>query len=213
MLFSKLARTLFPVSLFVYLIGLGMAPSAQSISITRNLSWQGTNGITLTGMFTGEDNAGGISDGFIRGTATGINELSFFTITFTDSSNSSSKTYTKEDLLGFSSYNGSTGFLFNYEIATGLVSHGLVSQNADSTDVGFGLSIGDGTATSGYLLESSTSPAPANLTLTDFDFSNNTGGGTLTATPVPFEFEGSAGILTLGAILGVNKWRKNRIKK
>jgi hypothetical protein len=209
MLFSTLARTLFPVSLFVYLIGLGMAPSAQSISITRNLSWQGINGITLTGTFTGEDNAGGISDGFIRGTTTGINELSFFTITFTDSSNSSSKTYTKDDLLGFSSYNGSTGFLFNYEIATG-----LVSQNAASTDEGFGLSIGDGTTgTSGYLLESSTSPAPANLTLTDFDFSNNTGGGTLTATPVPFEFEGSAGILTLGAILGVNKWRKNRIKK
>jgi len=43
MLFPKLACTLFPVSLFVYLIGLGMAPSAQSISITRNLSWQGTN--------------------------------------------------------------------------------------------------------------------------------------------------------------------------
>jgi hypothetical protein len=38
-------------------------------------------------------------------------------------------------------------------------------------------------------------------------------GVTLTATPVPFEFEGSAGILTIGAIWGINKWRKNRIKK
>jgi len=38
-------------------------------------------------------------------------------------------------------------------------------------------------------------------------------GATLDITPVPFEFEGSAGILTIGAILGINKWRKNRIKK
>ena len=36
---------------------------------------------------------------------------------------------------------------------------------------------------------------------------------TLTATPVPFEFAGSAGILTIGAIWDINKWRKNRIKK
>ncbi len=38
-------------------------------------------------------------------------------------------------------------------------------------------------------------------------------GGTLESTTVPFEFEGSAGILTLSAILGINQWRKNRIKK
>jgi hypothetical protein len=30
---------------------------------------------------------------------------------------------------------------------------------------------------------------------------------------VPFEFDATAGVLTLGAILGANQWRKNRLKK
>ena len=206
---SKLAHKLFPLSLFAYLISLAVTPSAHSISITRNLSWDGTSsGITLRGTFTGEDSN---SDGFIRGTATGLNELSAFTITFTDNLNSSSATYNLADLLGFGNYNTSTGFLFNYNTTSG-----DISQNGAPTNPSNGLSIGDGTlASTGYLLDSSTSPAPFNLNLTDFTVnSNSDSGGILTATTaVPFEFDATAGVLTLGAIFGANQWRKNRLKK
>jgi hypothetical protein len=183
-----------------------VTPSAQAISFTGNLSWQGTgNGTTLTGTFSGNDLD---SDGFIRGTATGTNELSLFTVTFTDPSVPASATYNLADLLGFGNYNVSTGFLFNYNIASG-----IISQNAAPTDESDGLSIGD--FNNGYVLESSLSAAPNNLSLVDstVNASGGDSGGTLTATPVPFEFEGSAGILTIGAIWGINKWRKNRIKK
>ena len=203
---SKLVHKLFPLTVFAYFISLVVTPSAQAISFTGNLSWQGTgNGTTLTGTFTGNDLD---NDNFIRGTATGTNELSFFSVTFTDPSVSASATYNLEYLLGLGNYNGSTGFLFNYNTVSG-----IVSQNAAPTDVSDGLSIGNGST--GYLLESSTSSAPNNLSLVDATV-NATGGdsgGTLIATPVPFEFEGSAGILTIGAIWGINKWRKNRIKK
>jgi hypothetical protein len=136
------------------------------------------------------------------------NELSFFTVTFTDPSVPASATYNLADLLGFGNYNVSTGFLFNYNIASG-----IISQNAAPTDAINGLSIGD--FNNGYVLESSLSAAPNNLSLVDstVNASGGDSGGTLTATPVPFEFEGSAGILTIGAIWGINKWRKNRIKK
>jgi hypothetical protein len=203
---SKLVHKLFPLSVFAYFISLVVTPSAQAISFTGNLSWQGTgNGTTLTGTFSGNDLD---SDGFIRGTATGTNELSFFTVTFTDPSVPASATYNLADLLGFGNYNVSTGFLFNYNIASG-----IISQNAAPTDESDGLSIGD--FNNGYVLESSLSAAPNNLSLVDstVNASGGDSGGTLTATPVPFEFEGSAGILTIGAIWGINKWRKNRIKK
>jgi hypothetical protein len=203
---SKLVHKLFPLSVFAYFISLVVTPSAQAISFTGNLSWQGTgNGTTLTGTFSGNDLD---SDGFIRGTATGTNELSLFTVTFTDPSVPASATYNLADLLGFGNYNVSTGFLFNYNIASG-----IISQNAAPTDESDGLSIGD--FNNGYVLESSLSAAPNNLSLVDstVNASGGDSGGTLTATPVPFEFEGSAGILTIGAIWGINKWRKNRIKK
>jgi hypothetical protein len=202
---SKLVHKLFPLSVFAYFISLVVTPSAQAISFTGNLSWQGTgNGTTLTGTFSGNDLD---SDGFIRGTATGTNELSLFTVTFTDPSVPASATYNLADLLGFGNYNVSTGFLFNYNIASG-----IISQNAAPTDESDGLSIGD--FNNGYVLESSLSAAPNNLSLVDstVNASGGDSGGTLTATPVPFEFEGSAGILTIGAIWGI-KWRKNRIKK
>jgi len=214
MFLSKLARRFFPLSLFAYLIGLTIAPSAQSISFTGNLSWTGLNGTTsLTGSFTGDSG----SDEFITTivTASGVasNELTFFEVTFTDSDNpESAKTYTLSQLINFSNYNDSTGFVFNYDIA-----NGTVSQTGASTNITSGLSIGSpiaiGQPGAGYLLESSASASPNNLTLTDNINFNGTAGGIVTATPVPFEFEGSAGILTLGVIWGVNQWRKNRIKK
>lgn len=72
--------------------------------------------------------------------------------------------------------------------------------------------------------EFNTSPVTLTLNTGDtFGFRmstvDNKGGiGALTVSnfnvqPVPFEFEGSAGILTIGAIWGINKWRKNRAKK
>ena len=59
---SKLVHKLFPLSVFAYFISLVVTPSAQAISFTGNLSWQGTgNGTTLTGTFSGNDLD---SDGF-----------------------------------------------------------------------------------------------------------------------------------------------------
>jgi hypothetical protein len=211
MLTSKLARSFFPLSLLAYLIGLAITPSAQSISITGNLSWTGLGSTTVTGAFTGSDLN---SDGYITGSVVpSANELSAFTVSFTDPSNSgSAQTYTLSQLLSFSNYNISSGFLFNYNIAT----H-AVSQTGLPTDLTNGLSIGDplaiGDPNSGYLLESTGNTSPNNLSLTDNINFNGDSGGTVTATPVPFEFDATAGILTLGAIWGVNQWRKNRVKK
>lgn len=54
-------------------------------------------------------------------------------------------------------------------------------------------------------------------TLRFYDTDNGNDGNLVQATldiiPVPFEFEASAGVLTLGAIFGINKWRKNRLQK
>lgn len=201
-MFANVGRRLFPASCCTILISLVAAASAQAISLT--VSWQGTSGNTVTGLLTGTDTN---SNGVIDGAFGGSNEwtgTSYFT--FTDNVTSATPvTYTISQLLGFGGYyGGSNGFRFNYNIVGG-----TVDQSGDPS-TGVGLSIGD--YSNGYILESSTSA----LAFTDNvsgTFSGSDNGGTLTATPVPFEFDASTGILTLGAIWGVNQWRKNRVKK
>ncbi len=179
-----------------------LAGTASASAISLNLNWTGTGDTdptdiySLTGSFEGNDNNadGFIRDGFIRsGEITGFN-INFF------------KNSTILASYNFSTISSDGQFNFNYEIATN-----TILQTGDLASL-TGFSIGD-SSTGGYSLDTGiTSPVI-------LSFNDNTGGlnsangGTLTAMPVPFEFEGSAGILTIGAIWGINKWRKNRIKK
>jgi len=92
--------------------------------------------------------------------------------------------------------NDLAGYLYNGNF-TLLAS---LDGQASSSPVTFSLNSGD---TFGFRVE----------TLT-----NNGGAGALSVTnfnvqAVPFEFDATAGIVTLGAIWGVNQWRKNWIKK
>ncbi len=179
------------VSFTTYLAG-----TASASAISLNLNWTGTGAdptdiYSLTGSFTGTDLN---SNGFIRSIETG--EITDFTLNFFKNS-APLVSYNSATILNDGQFN------FNYEIVTNTI---LQTGNlADPT----GFSIGAPNS-SGYSLDS--------FDGSTLNFNDNTGGsdfasgGTLTATPVPFEFEGSAGILTIGAIWGINKWRKNRIK-
>jgi hypothetical protein len=84
----------------------------------------------------------------------------------------------------------------------------------------------NGTFTQLATTDGQLSSSPVTFTLNDGDtfgfrvetLTNDGGAGALSVSnfnvqPVPFEFEGSAGILTIGAIWGINKWCKNRVKK
>jgi hypothetical protein len=192
MFLTRSVRRLFQVSLFAIAMSFASVSSAQAF--TFNLSWAGTNGISLTGTVTGNDDN---FDGVIRaGDFNGSNEVTFFTVTFHDSTVGVLATYTlTEQQVNNPSFN------LNYQL-----SPADLLQNGNSTDPN-GFSIG---RSDGYILE--TTSGVVGFNDNNFVYSD-TGTADLTATPVPFEFEGSAGILTLGAIWGVNKWRKNRIKK
>jgi hypothetical protein len=200
MTLPKSLRDLFKVSLLTIAMSFGTVSSAHAISFTLN--WTGTNGISLTGTFTGTDNPDpvtGLGDGVIRGgNLNGSNELSDFTITFRDSTNGNLATYDlNTQLISNSSFN------FNYQLSPPPAG---ILQAGNATDPN-GFSIG---ISNGYILD--TTSGVVNFTDNNFVYFDS-GNAALTATPVPFEFEGSAGILTLGAIWGANQWRKNRLKK
>jgi uncharacterized delta-60 repeat protein len=135
----------------------------------------------------------------------GINEFTFLTVTLTDITAPLSQTYNIGELIGFNSLN------FNYDIV-----NGTILQSLDSIDVlqgsaplySAGLSIGDDS--NGFALQSNIGSGLSFLDNINF---NSDGGGTLTATPVPFEPNASTGFLTLGALWGVNQWRKYSLKK
>ena len=94
------------------------------------------------------------------------------------------------------SSNDSAGYLYNGNF-TLLAS---LDGQASSSPVTFSLNSGD---TFGFRAATLTNDGGAGaLSVTNFN-----------VQAVPFEFDATAGILTLGAIWGVNQWRKNRIKK
>jgi hypothetical protein len=193
MFLSRSVRRLFQVSLFAIAMNFASVSSAQAFTFTLN--WAGTNGISLTGTVTGNDDN---FDGVIKaGDFNGLpNEVTFFTVTFRDSTDGELATYTLAN-----QQNNNPSFNLNYQL-----SPADLLQAGNSTETN-GFSIG---SSSGYILETTSGV----IGFTDNNFVYfDTGTAALTATPVPFEFEGSAGILTLGAIWGVNKWRKNRLKK
>jgi hypothetical protein len=180
-----------------------LAGTASASAISLNLNWTGNGDLggtySLTGSFTGTNS---VVDDFIRSSD---NEISGFTLNFQKDPSTPLITY------DFNQITTDPSFNFNYEISTNTIfqTGGPIGSPSALT----GLSIGN--SVNGYSLDSFASASNGgNLT-----FNDNTGGfdsatgGTLTATAVPFEFEGSAGILTIGAIWGINKWRKNRIKK
>ena len=176
------------LSFTTYLAG---TASASAISLTLN--WTGTGDVSgtysLTGSFTGNNT---VVDDFIRSSD---GEITDFVINFRRDPSTPLASY------NFTQISTDPSFNFNYQISTNTV---LQTGNPlDST----GFSIGN--SVDGYSLDSGTG--------TSLSFNDNTGSGLDTATggnltAVPFEFEGSAGILTIGAIWGINKWRKNRIK-
>jgi len=191
-----LNHRLLGVSLLTFALGFGLSRPASALDFTLN--WTGTdafgNGVSsLAGTFTGTDlDTDGIIEG---GSLFGTNEVTAFDISF--SNGGSLVSYNLVQLQGFSS-----AFNFNYDIASSTV---LQSGNAGDSN---GFSIGSG---SGYLLDTTLG---SGITFTDYvNSAADDAGGTLTATPVPFELDATAGILTLGAIWGVNQWRKNRLKK
>ncbi|MGB3421826.1 MAG: hypothetical protein WBA52_15605 [Dolichospermum sp.] len=179
------------ISFTTYIAG---ASSAEAISLI-NLSWNAngvvnpTDNYSLTGTFTGADTG---SDGFIRSID---DEITDFTLNF----------FKNGRLLAsynFATISGDGQYNFNYEIA----GNRILQDGAYNTGNGF--SIGD--SQSGYWLDS--------LNGTGLSYTDNNGleaasGGTLTATPVPFEPNASIGIFTLGAMWGVNQWRRNLLKK
>lgn len=180
------------ISFTTYIAG---ASSAEAISLI-NLSWNAngvvnpTDNYSLTGTFTGADNG---SDGFIRSID---GEITDFTLNFF-------KNGTLLASYNFATISGDGQYNFNYEIA----GNRILQDGALNTGNGF--SIGD-SQNSGYWLDSSNG--------TGLSYIGNNGleaasGGTLTATPVPFEPNASIGIFTLGAMWGVNQWRRNLLKK
>jgi hypothetical protein len=207
-LLQSLRRSLFHVPLLTFCLSLLVPSTANAIAITGNLNWTGTGGNTLTGTFTGED---ANNDGIIQAVSPainsgiGINEFTFLTVTLTDITAPLSQTYNIGELIGFNSLN------FNYDIV-----NGTILQSLDSIDVlqgsaplySAGLSIGDDS--NGFALQSNIGSGLSFLDNINF---NSDGGGTLTATPVPFEPNASTGFLTLGALWGVNQWRKYSLKK
>jgi hypothetical protein len=183
-----------------------LAGTASASAISLNLNWIGTGDVSgtysLTGSFTGNNT---VVDDFIRSSD---NEISDFTLIFRrDADPTTLATYDFNQITTDSSFN------FNYQISTNTILQ--TGGSAGSPSGLTGLSIGN--SSGGYSLDSFS----FDLNGGKLTFNDNTGalppdsanGGNLTATAVPFEFDGSAGILTLGAIWGVNKWRKNRIKK
>ena len=113
------------------------------------------------------------------------------------------RNWVSPERIALATISGDGQYNFNYEIA----GNRILQDGAYSTPNGF--SIGD-SQTSGYWLDSSDG--------TGLSYTGNNGleaasGGTLTATPVPFEPNASIGIFTLGAMWGVNQWRKNLLKK
>jgi hypothetical protein len=179
------------ISFTTYIAG---ASSAEAISL--NLSWN-ANGLlnpadnySLTGTVTGADT---VSDGFIRSID---GEITDFTLNFF-------KNGTPLASYNFATISGDGQYNFNYEIA----GNRILQDGAYSTPNGF--SIGD-SQTSGYWLDSLNG---AGLSYTGNNGLEAASGGTLTATPVPFEPNASIGIFTLGAMWGVNQWRRNLLKK
>ena len=180
------------ISFTTYIAG---ASSAEAISLI-NLSWN-ANGVvnpadnySLTGTFTGADT---VSDGFIRSID---GEITDFTLNFF-------KNGTPLASYNFATISGDGQYNFNYEIA----GNRILQDGALNTGNGF--SIGD-SQNSGYWLDSSNGTG---LSYIGNNGSETASGGTLTATPVPFEPNASIGIFTLGAMWGVNQWRRNLLKK
>ena len=168
----------------------GLVPSAYAISF--NLSWTGNSGTKLTGTFEGTAN----NDGLI-GTVNGINSITAFNVTFTDSANNAPVTYNLSDL---NSPTSSPNFNFIYDTN----SKKILQSGDPLTSTGF--SIG---SDSGYLLESTSSNG---INFTDnISFTYNDIGitGSLNATPVPFESSPVAP-LTVLPILGLMGFYRQR---
>lgn len=175
-----------------------LAGTASASAISLNLNWTGNGELggtySLTGSFTGNNI---VSDNFLRSSN---GEITDFSLIFRRDSDSSILATYGNEILGDNSFN------FNFQI-----SDNTIFQDGATNVSPTGLSIGN--SVNGYTLDSFSFASNGGK----LSFNDNTGGfdsaigGNLVA--VPFEFEGSAGILTIGAIWGINKWRKNRIKK
>lgn len=173
---------------------LPLASSADAISFSLNLNWEGT-GITdpsiryfLTGIFTAEDLN---NDGFIRATNSDFTEVTDFAVTFSKDPNTNLVEY------NFGEITSDPEFTFNFDIVNNVIlQSGTTAAALDS------LYIGNRTSSfSGFSLESFSGA----LRLVDVNGTDNAQGGEIKASPVPFEFEASGGLLMLGAAWW---WRK-----
>jgi len=187
---------LFKVSLFALSMSLLGTSSAQAINF-YSLQWTGTGDFSMTGLVSGNDDD---NNGILQtSNLFSNNEFVTFDVTFKDSSLVTLKTY---NINQFPNLSPTFNFNLQFTPTTATV---LQGGNAQS---GTGFSIGS-TDPGDVLLDTRFGQG---ITLTDpAGFGDD--GGNLIATPVPFEFDATAGIVTLGAIWGVNQWRKNRLKK
>ena len=178
----------------VGLLSLGACSLSVLPANGATISWEGTQGYSMTGDFDFNNLNG---DDFAR---TADSEITQFNVTFSDTSNNTLITYDLATLDTFF-----PEFNFNYQISTG-----QVLQSGDAGDPN-GFRIGDNNA--GVILDTTQG---SGISFVDNEFGSTPGfgfGGTLEATDeataVPFEAEGTIGLVFLGSFL----WYRNRKKR
>jgi hypothetical protein len=186
---------LFKIPLFTLSMSLLGTSSAQAINF-YSLQWTGLSNFSMTGLISGTDLDG---NGILQtSNLSSNNEFLSFDVTFKDDLSATLATYNLSALQGFS-----PTFNFNLQCADILCTTTVSVLQSGNAQTATGFSIG---SNSDYVLDTTSG---SGIKLSDFTFNTfGDSGGTLTATAVPFEFDASAGILTLGAIWGVNQWRK-----